>query len=124
MVHVIDDDPAIRDALAILLESAFFQVRTYESATLFLDQGLGGLEGCVVTDVEMPQIDGIELLKRLAAAKSALPAIVMSGRSAEVFRAAALGAGAVAFLEKPFDDEAVLSAVHDALAPGQAAPSA
>lgn len=113
-VHVIDDDPAMRDALSVLMESVLMPVRTYDSATNFLDQDVAGLEGCIVTDVEMPALSGIDLLKRLSGVNAGLPAIVMSGRAGDAVRAEALRNGAVVFLEKPFEDDVVLDAVRAA----------
>src|SRR5215472_14942861 len=114
-VYVIDDDDAVRDSLDFLLKSADLNVRTFASAMEFLAAapGLGG--GCIVTDVRMPQIDGIELLARLKQLNISLPVIVMTGHGDIPLAVAAMKSGASEFFEKPFDDEAMLTAVRAAL---------
>jgi len=116
LVHIVDDDEAVRDSLSVLLESADLSVRTYESATAFLDAlpGLGA--GCVLTDVQMPGLDGLALQRRLTALGIRLPVIVMTGHGDVPIAVEALKAGAADFLEKPFDDAQLLSAVQNALA--------
>ena len=115
VVHVIDDDDAARDALRFLLESAKFTARTYESAMIFLDR-LPQIEpGCVVTDVRMPEVSGIELLRRMQKASVRLPVIVITGHGDIALAVEAMKLGAQDFFEKPYDDEALLSAVHAAL---------
>lgn len=115
LVHVIDDDPAMRDSLEFLFDSAGLPVRTYESAAAFLS-GLGGsVEGCVVTDVRMPEISGIELLNELQSRGSTLPVIVITGHGDVPLAIEAMKAGAKDFLEKPFDDERLLRIVRTAL---------
>lgn len=115
-VHVVDDDVAVRKSLAFLLASEGLPVRLHESASAFLD-GLPGLEaGCIVTDVRMPGIDGIELIRRLKARSIALPVIVMTGHADVPMAVEAMKEGAVDFLEKPFGDEVFLAAVRSALA--------
>ena len=116
LVHIVDDDEAVRDSLSVLLESADLSVRTYESATAFLDAlpGLGA--GCVLTDVQMPGLDGLALQRRLTALGIRLPVIVMTGHGDVPIAVEALKAGAADFLEKPFDDAQLLSAVQSALA--------
>jgi two-component system, LuxR family, response regulator FixJ len=113
-VHVVDDDPAICDSLRVLLEASGFAVRTYRSAGAFLAEALA-LRGCVLTDVSMPDIDGLEMQKRLHDAGSWLPVIVMTGQADIPVAVRAMKAGAVDFLEKPFDDEKLLNAVRRAL---------
>jgi two-component system response regulator FixJ len=115
VVHVIDDDDAIRDSLAFLLESAGIAVRTYSSATAFLDELRGTEVSCVVTDVRMPDIDGIALLQRLRDLGRNLPVIVMTGHAEVPLAVQAMKMGAVDFLEKPFNDEALLASIHAAL---------
>lgn len=115
VVHVIDDDEPVRDSLRFLLESARLTVRTYESAASFLAR-LPVLEpGCVVTDVRMPEINGIELLRRLNQASSGLPVIVMTGHGDIPLAVETMKLGAVDFFEKPYDDEELLRAVRGAL---------
>jgi two-component system response regulator FixJ len=114
-VHVIDDDEASRHSLAFLLQSTKLQVKTYESATAFLDVASGIRSGCVITDVRMPEISGIELLRRLRELKIAVPVIVITGHGDVPLAVEAMKIGAIDFLEKPFDDEVLLSAVRSAL---------
>lgn len=113
-VHVIDDDAAIRDSLRVLLEAAGFAVRTHESAKAFL-AAAPGLGGCVLTDVRMPEIDGLEMQQRLNERGIPLPVIVMTGMGDVPVAVRAMKAGAVDFLEKPFEDEQLLSAIQRAL---------
>jgi len=115
LVHVVDDDQAVRDSLEFLLESAGLGTRTYASATEFLDAA-GALEsGCILTDVRMPDIDGLALQKRLAALGSHLPVIVMTGHGDVPIAVEALKSGATDFLEKPFDDVYLLAVIRGAL---------
>jgi two-component system response regulator FixJ len=114
-VHVIDDDEAVRQSLAFLLRSANVAVATYESAASFLSALPGIHPGCVVTDVRMPEMDGIELLRRVRATHIRLPVIVITGHGDVAMAVEAMKVGAVDFIEKPFDDEAFLAAVRAAL---------
>jgi two-component system, LuxR family, response regulator FixJ len=114
-VHVIDDDDALRDSLRFLLTSAKFDVATYESATAFLATLPRIKGGCIVTDVRMPQLSGIELLRRLKSMSIELPVIVMTGHGDVALAVDAMKEGAIEFLEKPFDDGVLLRAVRLAL---------
>jgi two-component system, LuxR family, response regulator FixJ len=114
-VYVIDDDDAARDSLAFLFQTADVAVRTYASATEFLAAAPALKGGCVVTDVRMPQMDGLELLRRLRALDLALPVIVMTGHGDIPLAVEAMKAGAADFFEKPFRDDAMLAAVQRAL---------
>jgi two-component system response regulator FixJ len=114
-VYVIDDDDAARDSLAFLFRIADVDVRTYASATEFLAAAPSLKGGCVVTDVRMPQMDGLELLRRLRALDLALPVIVMTGHGDIPLAVEAMKAGAIDFFEKPFSDDAMLAAVRRAL---------
>lgn len=115
LVHVIDDDDAVRDSLAFLLRSARMDVRTYDSATAFLAAvpEIGG--GCIVTDVRMPGISGVDLLRRLRELKVAIPVIVITGHGDVQLAVEAMKIGAADFIEKPFDDDVLLAAVKKAL---------
>jgi two-component system response regulator FixJ len=114
-VYVIDDDEAMRDSLEFLLNSADFEVTLFESAQAFLD-GLDGLEfGCVVSDVRMPGIDGMEMLRRLKSAQSSFPVIIMTGHGDVPLAVEAMKLGAVDFLEKPFDDDLLIAMVDSGL---------
>jgi two-component system response regulator FixJ len=116
-VYVIDDDPAMRDSLDFLLGSAGFKVRLFDSAQIFLDE-LPGMEGgCVVTDIRMPGIDGMELLRHLNSKSGVrrLPVIIMTGHGDVPLAVEAMKLGALDFLEKPFDDERLVSMIETAL---------
>ena len=114
-VHVIDDDEAVRHSLAFLLQTAKFDVRSYGSATDFLNIALSLSSGCVVTDVRMPGLSGIDLLKRLRELRIALPVIVITGHADVPLAVEAMKIGADDFLEKPFDDEVLLASIRTAL---------
>src|SRR5579885_323214 len=114
-VHVVDDDAAMRDSLRFLLKSAKLDVRTYESADAFL-RALPEIKGgCVLTDVRMPGLSGIDLLHRLKKTPIDLPVIVMTGHGDVTLAVEAMKEGAIDFLEKPFDDEVLLKATRSAL---------
>jgi two-component system response regulator FixJ len=114
-VYVIDDDEAMRDSLDFLLGSANFNVTLFESAQHFLDAVSGVAFGCVVSDVRMPGIDGIELLKRLKASHSALPIVIMTGHGDVPLAVQAMKLGAADFLEKPFEDDHLVGMIETAL---------
>jgi two-component system, LuxR family, response regulator FixJ len=114
-VYVIDDDEAMRHSLEFLLTSADFEVALFDSAQAFLDT-LPGLEfGCVVSDVRMPGIDGIEMLRRLQGMNSRFPVIIMTGHGDVPLAVEAMKLGAVDFLEKPFDDDLLISMIDTGL---------
>ena len=115
LVHVIDDDDAVRDSLSFLLRAANFDVAAYQSATHFLESLTRDTDGCVITDVRMPDISGLDLLRRMRGLSCVLPVIVMTGHGDIQLAVEAMKAGAADFLEKPFDDERVLAAVRSAL---------
>ncbi|HEX4712833.1 response regulator FixJ [Phenylobacterium sp.] len=116
LVHVIDDDDAVRDSLAMLLSAAGLAVRSYPSAEAFLEL-LDRLEpGCVVTDVQMPEMSGLELLPRLGGRTGSFPVIVLTGLADVAMAVAALKNGASDFIEKPFDGAVLVAAVKAALA--------
>jgi len=115
VVHVIDDDEAVRQSLDFLLRTAGVTARTYESASAFLN-ALPTIEtGCIITDVRMPGISGIELLKRLGEMHVKLPVIVITGHGDVPLAVEAMKVGAVDFLEKPSEDEHLLGSVRSAL---------
>ena len=115
LVHVIDDDDAMRDSLEFLLRTAKIEVRTYDSATAFLKAMPDGATGCVITDVRMPGLSGIDMLRQLKACGSTMPVIVMTGHGDIQLAVEAMKMGAADFLEKPFDDEALLMSVRAAI---------
>ncbi|RUW97698.1 response regulator transcription factor FixJ, partial [Mesorhizobium sp. M8A.F.Ca.ET.023.01.1.1] len=116
LVHVVDDDVDVRKSLGFLLATADFAVRLHESATAFLSTAKGNLEGCIVTDVRMPGIDGIEFLRQLRAGGHTIPVIVMTGHADVALAVQAMKEGAADFIEKPFDDEMLIEALRSALA--------
>jgi two-component system response regulator FixJ len=121
-VYIIDDDEAMRDSLDFLLDSANFEVTLFETALRFLDV-LAGLDfGCVVSDVRMPGVDGIELLKRMKAAHSTFPVVIMTGHGDVPLAVEAMKLGAVDFLEKPFEDDRLIGMIEAAIR--QAEPTA
>jgi two-component system, LuxR family, response regulator FixJ len=113
--HVIDDDEAVRESLEFLLRSAQLTVKTYESASAFLAVAPTINSGCVITDVRMPGISGIDLLRRLKELQIPLPVIVITGHGDVPLAVEAMKFGAVDFLEKPFDDDVLLASVRTAL---------
>jgi two-component system, LuxR family, response regulator FixJ len=114
-VYVIDDDEAMRDSLAFLLDTANFDVTLFEQAEHFLD-ALPGVEfGCVISDIRMPGIDGLELLKRLKASHSTIPVLIMTGHGDVPLAVEAMKLGAVDFLEKPFEDDRLIGMIDVAL---------
>jgi two-component system response regulator FixJ len=117
-VHVIDDDAAMRDSLGFLLSAAGFNVRLHESAIDFLDSN-AKLGGCVITDIRMPDMDGLELLRRLKAKSPQLPVIVMTGHGDVPIAVEAMKLGAADFVEKPFADDVLLGAIQSAIEQGR-----
>jgi len=115
LVHVIDDDEAVRDSLAFLLRSARMDVRTYDGASAFLAALSEVSGGCIVTDVRMPEISGVDLLRRLRELKVAIPVVVITGHGDVQLAVEAMKIGAADFIEKPFDDEVLLAAVKSAV---------
>ena len=116
LVHVVDDDASVRDSLALLLESAGFSVRSYDSAAAFLQAASDRTAGCVLTDVQMPELNGLELQRRMGELGIRLPVIVMTGHGDVPIAVEALKAGALDFLEKPFEEAHLLEAVASAIA--------
>src|SRR6476661_4533215 len=114
-VYVIDDDEAMRDSLDFLLGSANFDVTLFESANRFLETLSSTDFGCVVSDIRMPGIDGIELLKRLKASRSAFPVLIMTGHGDVPLAVEAMKLGASDFLEKPFEDDRLVGMIDAAL---------
>jgi len=115
VVYVIDDDDAVRQSLTFLLKTAGIVARAYDSATSFLDHLPQVKAGCIITDVRMPGLSGLDLLRRLKELQIALPVIVITGHGDVPLAVEAMKSGASDFLEKPFDDEALLAAVNVAL---------
>ena len=114
-VHIVDDDAAVRDALVFLLSTEDIVARGYDAGAAFLLVAHQA-EGCIVTDVRMPDMDGLELTRRLKAMAVTLPIIVITGHADVPLAVEAMKAGVADFIEKPFDDDAILDAVRRALA--------
>jgi two-component system response regulator FixJ len=121
-VYVIDDDEAMRDSLDFLLDSAGFEVRLFETALAFIEALPSLSFGCIVCDVRMPGLDGIELLKRMKAGHSPFPIIIMTGHGDVPLAVEAMKLGAVDFVEKPFEDERLIGMIGTAIR--QAEPAA
>jgi len=116
VIHVVDDDAAVRDSLAFLLDTADFVSKTYDSAAALLDRAATLEPGCIVTDVRMPEMSGLEMVRRLAEMGVRHPVIVMTGHADVPLAIEAVRAGVKDFIEKPFDDEALLASIRLAVA--------
>jgi two-component system, LuxR family, response regulator FixJ len=115
IVYVIDDDDAVRHSLEFLLKTAGIEVRGFESAKTFLEMLPRIKTGCIITDVRMPEITGIDLLRRVKESGLDIPVIVITGHGEISLAVEAMKIGAVDFLEKPFDDDLLLASVRSAL---------
>lgn len=115
VIHIVEDDQAMRESLAELLEDAGHTVRAYTRAEELLARGAAIESGCIVSDVRMPGMDGLTLLRRLRASGSTMPLMLITGHGDVSMAVAAMKAGAVDFLEKPFEADAFLAAVGAAL---------
>ena len=115
VVCIVDDDASLRRSLRNLLMSVGFRVETFQSAELFLESVPRENPGCVVLDLRMPGMSGLDLLRQLAATGSRIPVIILTAHGDDETRRRSLQAGAVAFLEKPFQSAALLDAVRTAL---------
>jgi two-component system, LuxR family, response regulator FixJ len=115
VVHVIDDDEALRESLTFLLRSAGLDVQSYPSAREFIDALPSLTLSCVITDLRMPDMSGIELLQHLKNLKIEAPVIVITGHGDIALAVEAMKIGAADFFEKPFDDELLLASVRSAL---------
>jgi two-component system, LuxR family, response regulator FixJ len=115
VVHIVDDDGGLRESLAFLLRSAALEVRSFESAKAFLDELPHAVPGCVITDVRMPDMSGIELLRRLKELKISVPVVVITGHGDIALAVEAMKMGAADFFEKPFDDDLLVASVRAAL---------
>jgi len=115
IIYVIDDDDAVRQSLEFLLKTAGITVRSFESGKAFLEELPEIRSGCIVTDVRMPEITGIDVLRHVKETNPDLPVIVITGHGDISLAVEAMKIGAVDFLEKPFDDDLLLAAVRAAL---------
>lgn len=114
-VFVIDDDAAVRDSLKYLIESVGHRVRTFASANEFLDACTPEHAGCILADVRMPGMSGLELQERLVARAILMPTIIITGHGDVAMAVRAMKAGALDFIEKPFSDQVLLDQIHVAL---------
>lgn len=114
VVHVVDDEEPVRKSLAFLLTTMGFTVRVHESATSFLSSAQGIGKACLVTDLRMPDMNGVELLEKLNEKGAMIPSVVITGHGDVPMAVAAMKAGAVDFIEKPFEDEVLVDAIKRA----------
>jgi two-component system response regulator FixJ len=114
IVHIVDDEEAVRNSLAFLLTKAGFTVRVHDSATAFLLAAPSIRNGCLVTDLRMPDISGVELLKRLRELPVRIPSIVITGHGDVPMAVEAMRAGAIDFIEKPFENTVIFEAIKNA----------
>lgn len=115
IVYVVDDDPSVRRALRRLIKSSGVEARTFSSAERFLKAELPDREGCLVLDVRMPGLNGLDLQRELAGSTPSLPIVFISGHGNIPMSVRAMREGAVTFLTKPFDDEDLLAGIHEAI---------
>jgi two-component system response regulator FixJ len=116
VIHIVDDEEAVRHSLAFLLTTAGYAVRVHPSATEFLAIAPNLDLACLVTDLKMPDINGVDLLRRMRAANVAIPSIVITGHGDVPMAVQAMKAGALDFIEKPFDDQVLIDAIDRAIA--------
>jgi two-component system response regulator FixJ len=121
VICVVDDDPAVRESVQALLETAGHRVRAFARARAFLADEGGLACGCLIADIRMPDMDGLTLQEELVQLNAQIPVIIITGHGDVTLAVRAMKAGAVDFIEKPFDDEALLNAVERALAAGREA---
>src|SRR5690242_11125442 len=114
-IHIIDDDAAMRDSLAFLLSVNGYAAKSYETAKAFLTGSVAETLRCVISDIRMPGMNGIELVRRLRGDGKGCPVILITGHGDVALAVEAMKAGASDFIEKPFDDTALLEAIRTAL---------
>lgn len=121
IVYVVDDDISVRESLELLLQHAGWQPMLFDSATAFLDQPRAPVPACLVLDVHLPDLNGLDLQTSMGAQRPDLPIIFITGHGDIPLTVRAMRAGAVEFLTKPFDDTTLLDAIADALAASRGA---
>ncbi|WP_342359983.1 response regulator FixJ [Terrarubrum flagellatum] len=114
-VFIIDDDDAVRESLSFLLETEKLPTRAFESAAAFLDAAGSATQGCVITDIRMPGMDGLQLVRELKGRGSPLPIIVITGHADVPLAIQAMKAGVSDFIEKPFESDVIIQSVRAAL---------
>ncbi len=115
IVYIVDDDQGVRESLRWLVESVGFTVETYGTASGFLDAWNGDRPGCLLLDIRMPGMDGLELQERLSAEQRELPVLVITGHGDVQMAVRAMKGGALDFIEKPFNDQMLLDNVRQAV---------
>lgn len=114
-IFIVDDDPSVRDSLELLVRSIGFEVKTYPSAQEFLEGAPPGASGCLILDIRMPGMSGLDLQERCAGAGFFLPIIFITGHGTIPMSVRAMKAGAIDFLQKPFDEQDLLNAINKAV---------
>jgi len=114
-VFIVDDDRAVRESLAALLDSAGFQAETFDSGNAFLEAPDLTKGGCLVLDVRMPGLSGLEVQEKLAEKQHMMPVIIITGHGDLPMAVKAMKVGAIDFIEKPFDDDVIIESVRSAL---------
>jgi len=117
LIAIVDDDASIRDALTSLLRAVGWRAEGFATAEAFLQSGQVHTTACLLLDVRLPGSSGLELQRQLRSSQARIPIIFITAHGNDAMRAQALHAGAVAFFAKPFNDTALLEAIHTALAP-------
>jgi two-component system response regulator FixJ len=119
IVCIVDDDDAVRDSLQVLLETMDYAVKAYESGPDFLEECTVPEMACVLLDVRMPKMNGMEVQQRLHDIRPALPVIIVTGHADVAMAVQAMQTGAIDFIEKPFQEDALLASVRNALSIGE-----
>jgi two-component system, LuxR family, response regulator FixJ len=114
LVHIVDDDDAVRRSAAFMLKHAGYLVESYVSGVEFLKQAKDAARGCVLLDVRMPEMDGLEVQQEMAARGIDMPVVILTGHGDVGVAVKAMRAGAVNFIEKPYEKEALLQAIEEA----------
>ncbi len=114
-IFIVDDDPSVRESTKLMLEGVGFNVKTFASAQDFLNAKLQECLGCLILDVRMPGISGLDLQEKLVSAKTPLPVIFITGHGTVPMTVRAMKAGAVDFLQKPFEEQDLLDAINRAI---------
>lgn len=111
-VYIIDDDDGVRDSLTVQLDAAGYDVESFPSAVGFLAVAASASPGCIISDVQMPDMDGMELQRRLSEMNLDFPVVIMTGHGDVALAVRAMKAGAVDFIEKPFEERAILESIE------------
>jgi FixJ family two-component response regulator len=123
MISIVDDDDFVRESIGTLVESLGYEVATFDSAERFLESERLPQTSCLITDLQMPGLSGLDLQGRLVADGHCIPVIFVTAFPDEKFRVRAMSAGAVGFLSKPFDESLLISCLDSALSPSIVPPS-